>query len=123
VLQDNGYTLLSTDYQGGIIRATTGNTPPSYKSPGQVTGLPGVIDILGLLGPSDDENDSDAVDITVTLERFTEEVTKMRIVLSQYYYDSNGRIISRRIDDPAVIQKYYGVIMKEIFMREQIDRM
>jgi hypothetical protein len=121
VLQDNGYAILTTDYQGGLIRATTGEKPAPYLRAGEIEDRPDAVDILGILtGPT---NKSEAADVTVTVEKYTEEITKMRITVDRHIYSKKGRRVgSERVYEPATLQKYYAAIEKEILMREQLEK-
>jgi hypothetical protein len=109
VFQDKGYSITNSDYDSGIIRATSG---PQTS----------VADfILNELDFADNRYNNH--EVTVTLEKYTDEITKIRIVIKQHMYDSDRRYLGAAlVDMPEALHEYYSAIQKEIFMREQMGK-
>ena len=100
VLQDNGYIIKSSDHASGVIQAETGSKMVFFK---------------GMVN----------TEISVTLEQFGANVVKERISIiekvknsSQYGTFENSKII----DDPALFQRLYEEIQKEMFIRKNLNR-
>ena len=112
VLQDKGFNITNSDYQGGIVSGTTGKQVSR-------TAISGILANLYDIS----KGAYNAFEITVTLEKYTDEITKMRIVLTQHMYNENrNHTGSRRLSRSEALQEYYGAIQKEIFMREQLEK-
>lgn len=100
VLQDKGFIIDHTDYNAGVIKATTGKNFQLFR--GNVSR-----------------------NVSVTIEQFGENRVKERItflenvsVSSQYGTNENSRII----DDPALLQEIYDAIQKEMFIRKNLNK-
>lgn len=99
VFQDYGYVIKDSDHQSGVIHGETGIKQVWFRM----------------------EN----FEITATLEQFGPTIVKERISLvkkikasSQYGTQENSLII----DDPALFQKLYNDIQKEIFIRKNLSK-
>jgi hypothetical protein len=99
VFQDYGYVIKDADYQSGVIHGETGIKQVWFRM----------------------EN----FEITATLEQFGPNIVKERISLvkkikasSQYGTQENSVII----DNPALFQKLYDNIQKEMFMRKNLAK-
>jgi len=112
VLQDKGYKITNSDYQGGVVSGTTEKQTSAVCIKGPLAYL---FDIS--------QGKYNSLDITITLEKYTDAITKMRLVITQHMYDEyNNYIGAKRIEKPEALQEYYSLIQKEIFMREQLER-
>jgi hypothetical protein len=99
VFQDYGYIIKDSDHQSGVIHGETGIKQVWFRM----------------------EN----FEITATLEQFGTNIVKERISLvkkikasSQYGTQENSLII----DDPALFQKLYNDIQKEMFVRKNLSK-
>lgn len=99
VFQDYGYVIKDSDHQSGVIHGETGIKQVWFRM----------------------EN----MEITATLEQFGANMVKERISLvkkikssSQYGTQENSVII----DDPALFQKLYDDIQKEMFVRKNLAK-
>ena len=100
VFQDHGYIIKDSDHASGVIHGETG-----------------IKRVLFMM-----EN----YEITATLEQFGQNIVKERITLvkktktsSQKYGTQENSAI---IDDPALFQKLYDDIQKEMFIRKNLSR-
>ena len=99
VFQDQGYIIKDSDHQSGVIHGETGIKQVWFRM----------------------EN----YEITATMEQFGPNTVKERISLvkkikasSQYGTQENSEII----DDPALFQKLYDEIQKEMFIRKNLSK-
>ena len=99
VFQDYGYIIKDSDHSSGVIHGETGIKQVWFRM----------------------EN----FEITATLEQFGPNIVKERISLvkkikasSQYGTQENSVII----DDPALFQKLYNDIQKEMFVRKNLSK-
>ena len=107
--QDKGYSITHSDYASGIIRAASG---PQTSVSDMIFNMFDLAD-----------NRYNNYEITVTLEKYTDTVTKARIVIKQHMYDANKKYMgAEMVDRPEVLHEYYSAIQKEIFMREQLEK-
>lgn len=120
VLQDRGYSITNSDYQGGVIRGSMRGEPSQYRAPGERPDKPNAIDIFDII--SHDPRRTDSQDVTVTLEKYTDKITKMRVVIWKYFYDRDKRLVSSRESDAEVFQECYAAIENEIYKREQLEK-
>ena len=107
VLQDKGYQIINSDYQGGIISAETSkevfNKFWGYKI---------------------------AYKATINFEKFTENRSKMRLAIYRQIYNGIGGEVSSCpgspklrtgfVDDPQVYQDFYAEIQREIFRKNAV---
>lgn len=99
VFQDYGYIIQGSDYQSGVIHGATATKQVWFRM--------------------------ESYEITATVEQFGPSTVKERISLvkklkasSQYGTQEN----SQAIDDPALFQKLYDDIQKEMFVRKNLAK-
>jgi len=97
VLQDYGYAITNSDYKGGVIRGETG-----WKS-------------RGIFVPRQQE-------VSVIVEEWGKNRVRERITFILKEDMGLGTQRSRIIEDPKVLQKFYGEIQKEIFVRKNLSK-
>lgn len=101
VLQDRGFIIDHTDYDAGVIKATTGKNFQFFK---------GVV----------------SRNVSVTIEQFGENRVKERITFLENvsvnagYYGTSEK--SKIIDDPRLLQEIYDAIQKEMFVRKNLNK-
>ncbi len=109
VLQDKGYQIINSDYQGGIISAETSkkvfNKFWGYKV---------------------------AYKATIDFEKFTENRSKMRLAIYSQIYNGIGgevpycpgspKLRTGFVEDPQVYQDLYAEIQKEMFIKKNLAK-
>jgi len=104
VFQDYGYVIKNSDYQSGVVQgATATKRHKNY--------------FWNALMVSSEA--------TATIEQFKDNLVKERITLvdktkssSQYGTHENSKIV----EDPAIYQRMYDDIQKEIFVRKNLSK-
>ena len=104
VFQDYGYIIKNSDYQAGVAQGATATKRDKNWF------------WNGLMASSE---------ATATIEQFSANVVKERITLinktkssSQYGTHENSRIV----EDPAIYQRMYDDIQKEMFVRKNLSK-
>ena len=104
VFQDYGYIIKNSDYQSGVIQG--GTATKRHKN----------WFWNGLMASSE---------ATATIEQFKDNLVKERITLvdkakssSQYGTHENSKVV----EDPAIYQRMYDDIQKEIFVRKNLSK-
>ncbi|MEW6170515.1 MAG: hypothetical protein AB1472_03015 [Candidatus Omnitrophota bacterium] len=95
VLQDRGFIIDHTDYDAGVIKATSGKK----------TGWRSVY----------------SFNASVTIEQFGENNVKERIVFLQEN-KRKTKETSKIIEDPQYLQEIYEAIQKEMFIRKNLAK-
>jgi hypothetical protein len=103
VFQDYGYTIKNTDYKSGVIQGETGSKKDeNYFWNGAMINT----------------------EATATLEQFDPNTVKERLslvnrkrVLGYYNYEN-----TEKIETPALYQKMYDDIQKEMFVRQNLNK-
>jgi len=106
VLQDKGYRIRTSDYNGGMIYAGTER------------------------GPCIPCKGSYQYDAIINIEKFTDKRTKIRISLTRDIRDLWGNpwnpplsnIKPGPVQEPEIYQDLYAEIQKEIFRKAQLNR-
>ena len=116
ILQDKGYDIKNSDYQGGIISGIASNQLRLHPGWTQVDTT------------------------TINLERFTENRVKLRLSISRQIYNYLGWkmpyclveanaleigtkfVYSGTVEDPKVYQDFYAEVQKEMFRRAQLNK-
>ncbi len=103
VLQDKGYEIKNSDYQGGIIYAESSNS-------------------IGYGG-------SESYSVTINFEKFTETIVKMRLSIHRQLYNAISAKrqkffghISGIVNDPKLYQDFYNEVQNEMFRRAQLNK-
>ncbi|MBU0477111.1 hypothetical protein KKC91_00880 [bacterium] len=97
VLQDNGYIIASSDYNGGVIKGETGWKPRGIFVPRQY-------------------------EVSVLIEAWGENKVKERLTFLLKEDLGLGSQRSRLIEDPKQLQRFYDEIQREIFIRQNLNR-
>ncbi|MCX5656771.1 MAG: hypothetical protein NTZ48_00835 [Candidatus Omnitrophica bacterium] len=103
VLQDKSYIIKSSDYNAGLISAESGRVNPDFWT-----------------GRSNRDQ------LTINIEKFTEDRVKMRISIFRNVFAYNGVPVrdatAGPVGDPKIYQDLYAEIQKEIFRRTQLNK-
>jgi len=118
ILQDNGYTIKTSDFAAGLIYAELSTDVGARPSPGWLALAP--IYGLGLIlyGVLKAGRAPYCFRATINLEEFTENRVKMRLSISGMF-DSRK---TETIDDPKIYIAFFKDIQQEMFRRAQYNR-
>ena len=117
ILQDKGFDIKTSDYQGGIISAAQVTKSAFLRSKNILWCASG-----GILGKPEGNS---AYRIIINIEKFTDKITKIRVSIYKDVFDGFGNrwdCYSGQVEDPATYQGLYAEIQKEMFRRAQLNR-
>lgn len=118
VLQDEGYTIKSSDFSSGLIYAELDSQVAARPSPGWLLLTPFYGAGLVVYATLKCGKANYCYKATINLEKFTEDRVKMRLSISGIFNNQK----TEPVEDPKIYQGFYAEVQKEMFRRAQLNK-